>query len=135
MDLIISSEYHQYETVNIETLKNMLIIFTLCFMWYLHNRQIQSLKTYTDSNISVILKKINKINKNQDEIFIILKDIDLFINNVDITIKPDDYMTTTKEEDEDDKEDEHEDDKEDEDEDEDEDEHEEDDDPSSDYEP
>jgi len=53
-------------------------------MWYIHNRQIQALKAYTDSNISIIL---NKINTNQDEIFIILKDIDLIIN---IKNKPED---------------------------------------------
>jgi len=84
MDLIIISESHVNQILNIETLKNMLIIFTLCFMWYIHNRQIQALKAYTDSNISIIL---NKINTNQDEIFIILKDIDLIIN---IKNKPED---------------------------------------------
>ena len=84
MELILRSESHVHELVNIETLKNMLIIFTICVMWYLHNRQIQALKAYTDSNISIIL---NKINNNQDEIFIILKDIDLIIN---IKNKPED---------------------------------------------
>ena len=95
MNLIIRSESHVNEIVNIETLKNVLIIFTVCFMWYLHNRQIQALKTYTDSNISVILNKINKINKNQHDIFLILKDIDLIIINSDIKIKSEDDDPTS----------------------------------------
>jgi ABC-type Zn2+ transport system substrate-binding protein/surface adhesin len=89
-------------------------------MWYLHNRQIQALKVYTDSNISIILKKINIINKNQDEIFIILKDIDLIIN---IKNKPDhdDKVDDEEEEDHQHEEDEYE--------------NQEDDDSSSDYQP
>ena len=153
MDLVITSEYHTNEFINIETIKTLGFLSTLFFMWILHKRQIEYIKKTVESNI---LKKLKKINKNQTELFTIVQNIDFIIHNIekfkqDIDKeeeKPDKDQEDEDKEDQDDedKEDQDDEDKEDQDdedqededqddEDKEEDQEEEDDDSSSDYEP
>ena len=74
--MIYTSEYHINDYINIETIGKLCILF---FFWFLHIRQVNDVKTSFEYNI---LKKIKKINKNQKELFTIVKNIDLFIHTL-----------------------------------------------------
>ena len=79
MDLLVTSEYHINDYINIETIKTLGFIWTIFCMWIFHIRQVNDVKTSFEYNI---LKKIKKINKNQKELFTIVKNIDLFIHTL-----------------------------------------------------
>ena len=79
MDLVITSQYHTNEFINIETIKTLGFLSTLFFMWVLHTRQIEHIKKTVECNI---LKKLKKIKKNQIELFTIVQNIDFIIHNM-----------------------------------------------------
>lgn len=79
MNLIVSSEYHINDYINIETIKTLGFIWTIFCMWIFHIRRVNNVKTSFKYHI---LKKIKKINKNQKQLFTIVKNIDLFIHTL-----------------------------------------------------